>query len=161
MPLFYSFHRFFCFLSRREAGESDRAFASRTESHAWRTNDICFVKKSLEEIPRACIIRNFHPNVGRIHSTLYLETHLGKRVPYYLGISHIVFDQFLPLCHSLLRIERACRTQRQIRYAAEHRDLAALPYSVQRHLFSFQRIGDQFFRYHHKGEIRSRKTGSL
>ena len=126
-PLLYPSHGFYAIVTFAKCRKADVSFTARPEAYARRTYHVCFVKQLVEEFPRACSIRGFHPEVRSVDSSVDFQPSTFQSLFHDTGIVHIVLDGCLYLLFAFRSIDGFGRPLGDIGSAVELGALAAVP----------------------------------
>ena len=91
-PLGDTLHRLAAVVVLAKGGESDVAFARRTESYARGAHHAGSVEHLFEELPAGGVARGLHPEIRCILAAVDTETEAMKLCPHVVGVLHIVGD---------------------------------------------------------------------
>ena len=91
-PFGDSLHSLLAVFVLTEGGETDVAFARRTEADTWGADYACAIEHFLEELPAWCIVRSLHPEIWSIFATINFQTEFLKFFSHIASVLHIVVD---------------------------------------------------------------------
>ena len=137
-------HGFPAILAASEGCKPEVSFTARTESYSGSAHHMHIAQQPVEELPRTDAVGGLHPQVGRVHSAINVESCTAEGITHQLRVAHVIVYGFSDLLPAFRRIDGLSPALGYIACPVELGALPAVAQTVQRHTVSCPSVPDTF-----------------